>query len=138
VQPAHDVLARLGEEWHGPVAFVSHGFRSVVLYLALAGVAVAWWLYVRQPALPARIQARLGALSDLLEKKYYADWLAERVIPAVRLIDGGLVNGSARVVAWGAGLVRKLQTGFLYHYAFAMVIGLAILAGWLLLAPGGQ
>jgi NADH-quinone oxidoreductase subunit L len=54
------------------------------------------------------------------------------------LIDGGLVNGSARVVAWGAGLVRKLQTGFLYHYAFAMVIGLAILAGWLLLAPGGQ
>ncbi|UCG73457.1 MAG: NADH-quinone oxidoreductase subunit L [Chromatiales bacterium] len=152
VRPEHDVLARLGEEWHGPMSFLVHGFQSPVLYLALGGAAVAWFLYLRQPHLPDQLRDRFGAVYRLLENKYYADWLAERVIPAagramggafwrvgdVTLIDGGLVNGSARVVGWGAALIRRLQTGYLYHYAFAMVIGLALLAGWLLIRPGGS
>ncbi len=151
VLPEHDVLARLGEEWHGPFSFFVHGFQGLVLYLALGGAVLAWFLYLRRPDLPDQLREKFGALHRLLENKYYADWLAERVIPAagratgdafwrigdVTLIDGGLVNGSARVVGWGAALIRRLQTGYLYHYAFAMVIGLALLAGWLLIRPGG-
>jgi len=151
VLPEHDVVARLGEQWNGPVAFVIHGLEALVLYLALGGLLVAWLLYVRFPAWPDRIQARFGGIGRLLENKYYFDWLAEKTIPAasraiggafwrigdVALIDGGLVNGSARLVAWGSGLIRRLQSGLLYHYAFAMVIGLALLAGWLLIRPEG-
>jgi len=152
VRPEHDVVARLGEEWHGPISFVIHGFQSSVLYLALGGAVAAWFLYLRRPNLPDQIRERFGGVYRLLENKYYADWLAERVIPAagratgslfwrvgdVTLIDGGLVNGSARVIGWGSALIRRLQTGFLYHYAFAMVIALALLAGWLLIRPGGN
>ncbi len=150
VRPEHDVLARLGEEWHGPFSFLVHGFQGLVLYLALGGAVLAWFLYLRRPDLPDQLREKFGALYRLLENKYYADWLAERVIPAagratgslfwrvgdVTLIDGGLVNGSARVVGWGSALIRRLQTGFLYHYAFVMVIALALLAGWLLIRPG--
>ena len=150
VRPEHDVLARLGEEWHGPFSFLVHGFQGLVLYLALGGAVLAWFLYLRRPDLPDQLREQFGALYRLLENKYYADWLAERVIPAagratgslfwrvgdVTLIDGGLVNGSARVVGWGSALIRRLQTGFLYHYAFAMVIALALLAGWLLISAG--
>jgi NADH-quinone oxidoreductase subunit L len=148
----HDVVARLGEDWRGPLAFVAHGFSTLPLYLALGGVLVAWLLYIRFPTWPGLIQARFSGVSRVLEQKYYADWLAERVIPAIGRATGGafwrfgdfgliecaMVNGSARVVAWGSAIVRRLQTGLLYHYAFAMVIGLALLAGWFLIRPGGS
>jgi len=146
VAPAHDVLHRLGEEFHGPWAFVLHGLASPILGLATAGVALAWYLYLAQPGLPERIRQRAGGLYTLLDNKYYFDAFNERFIAGgsralgrllwrggdVAIIDGAVVNGSARVVGWLANAVRGVQTGYLYHYAFATIIGLSALLAWLL------
>jgi NADH-quinone oxidoreductase subunit L len=115
------------------------------VYLAAAGALAAWFLYLKRPEIPAQLIARFGALHRLLMNKYYFDWFNENVIArATRalgkglwkvgdetLIDGAAVNGSARVVGVLAVLTRELQSGYLYHYAFAMIVGLAILVGWL-------
>jgi NADH-quinone oxidoreductase subunit L len=142
-------VAVVGEEFHGPWAFIVHGFSGLAVYLAAAGAAVAWFLYLKRPDIPERMLARFGALHALLVNKYYFDWFNENVImPAARglgftlwkvgdqkLIDGGLVNGSAKAVGLLAVVTRGLQTGYLYHYAFAMIVGLAALAGWLVFRP---
>ena len=139
-------IALLGREFHGPATFVLHALASPVLYVALGGVAAAWYLYLRRPDLPDRIAARYSRLYRVLVNKYYIDWFYENVVAAgVRnvganlwrrgdetVIDGWLVNGSARAVAALAALGRHLQSGYLYHYAFAMIIGLSLLLGWLL------
>jgi NADH-quinone oxidoreductase subunit L len=140
-------LALLGEEFHGPAAFVRHAFGGPAVYLALAGVATAWYLYLRRPELPDLLAARFARSYRLLVNKYYFDWFNENVVATgVRnfgtglwkrgdetVIDGWLVNGSARAVASLAAVARRLQSGYLYHYAFAMIIGLSLLLGWLLL-----
>jgi NADH-quinone oxidoreductase subunit L len=143
----HDVIGELALEFHGPAAFVAHAFTaSVALYLAAAGVAVAWFLYMHRPALPGQIRDRLGPVYDVLVNKYYFDWFNENVLArATRgvagvcskvgdqlIIDGLFVNGSAQAVAMLAGFARRLQTGYLYTYAFAMIIGLAALVGWII------
>ncbi len=139
-------LAQVGSKFHGPAAFVEHAIESRELYLMLAGVAVAWFLYIRRPDLPDRLATRFAWLYRLLSNKYYFDWFNENVVASgVRsfgtrlwkrgdetVIDGWLVNGSARAVAALAGRLRRVQTGYLYHYAFAMIIGLSLLLGWLL------
>ena len=146
VAPAHDVLARLGEHYHGPWAFVLHGLQSPILGLAAAGVMLAWYLYLKQPELAERLRVRAGWLYTLLVNKYYLDAFNERVIAGgsralggllwrggdVAIIDGAAVNGSARLVGWLAGVARGLQSGYLYHYAFATIIGLSALLAWLL------
>jgi len=146
VAPAHDVLARLGEHYHGPWAFVLHGLQSPILGLAAAGVMLAWYLYLKQPQLPERLRQRAGWLYTLLVNKYYFDAFNERVIAGgsralgnllwrggdVAIIDGAAVNGSARLMGWLANAVRGVQSGFLYHYAFATIIGLSALLAWLL------
>ncbi|MFO0454020.1 MAG: proton-conducting transporter membrane subunit, partial [Pseudomonadota bacterium] len=146
VLPQHDVLAKLGEQWHGPAAFVLHGDQAPVFWLAAAGVATAWFLYLKRPDIPDAIQARTRGLNRLLENKYYFDWFNENYLAAGArafgrifwkggdrmLIDGALVDGSARVVGWLAGVIRHVQSGYLYHYAFAMLIGLAALLAYLL------
>jgi NADH-quinone oxidoreductase subunit L len=143
-----DVVHELAEEFHGPVAFVLHAFvnfTSPAFYLAAAGASVAWFLYIHRPELPAQLQQRLSPLYRLLVNKYYFDWFNEQVLArATRgvagllstvgdqfVIDGIAVNGSARLVARVSGIVRHLQSGYLYHYAFAMIIGLAVMVGWL-------
>jgi len=140
-------LAVLGSEFHGPAAFVMHAVASPALYLALAGIVTAWYLYLRRPELPDLIATRFSWLYRLLVNKYYFDWFNENVVAAgVRgfgnglwkrgdetVIDGFLVNGTARAVGALAAAVRHLQSGYLYHYAFAMVIGLSLLLAWLLL-----
>jgi NADH-quinone oxidoreductase subunit L len=143
----HDVVRELGLEFHGAAAFVAHAFTSSpALYLAAAGVLAAWFLYLQRPDIPARIQQAVEPLYRLLVNKYYFDWFNEQVIArATRMIaagasrvgdqliiDGLLVNGSARVVGALSGAVRTLQSGYLYHYAFAMIIGLAVFLGWLI------
>ena len=139
-------IALLGEEFHGPAAFVMHSLESPALYLALAGVVAAWYLYLKRPDLPDRIAARFPRIYRLLVNKYYFDWFNENVIASgVRnfgtnlwkrgdetVIDGWLVNGSARAVGALSAVVRQVQSGYLYHYAFAMIIGLSLLLGWLL------
>ncbi len=146
VAPAHDVLGHLGREYHGPAAFVLHGFTGPAVWLAAAGVLAAWFLYLKRPALAAVLRERAGGLYTLLENKYYFDWFNEKVIAAgsrklgmalwkggdVAVIDGVAVNGSARLVAWVAQTARGLQSGYLYHYAFATIIGLSVLLAWLL------
>ena len=139
-------LAILGAEFHGPAAFVMHAVASPALYLALGGIVVAWYLYLKRPELPGRIAAKLPRLHRLLVNKYYFDWFNENVVAAgVRgfgtglwkrgdetVIDGFLVNGTARAIGALAAAVRHVQSGYLYHYAFAMVIGLSLLLAWLL------
>ncbi len=150
VTPGHDVLAHLKEEFHGPAAFVVHGITGPAVWLALAGVLTAWFLYLKRPELAVRLRERSGALYTLLENKYYFDAFNEKVIAAgtlglgrllwrggdEMLIDGVAVNGSARLVGWLAGVVRRVQTGYLYHYAFATIIGLSALLAWLLWRGG--
>ena len=141
-----DVVGLVGEEFHGAAAFIVHAAtHSVALYLAAAGALVAWFLYIRRPDLPGILQARLAVLHRVLDNKYYFDWFNENVVAAATrmlagslwrvadagVIDGVGINGSARGVRYLAGVVRTLQTGYLYHYAFAMIIGLTAFLVWL-------
>ena len=145
VDPANDVLSRLGYE--GVAAFTAHAFATPPLYLAAAGALLAWWLFLRQPALADALKVGLAPLHRVLDAKYGFDLFNERVLAAASrglgrglwrggdaaLIDGLLVDGSAAGVGRFAQLARRLQSGLLYHYAFAMIIGLLMLIGWFVL-----
>ena len=144
VLDAHAVVAELGEEFHGWFAMGLHGFFTLPFLLAMGGVAVAWFLYQHRPDIPARVQAALTPLYNLLDQKYYMDrfndWFfagGARLLGRglwrvgdVGVIDGLLVNGSVRLVGWISGLARKVQSGFVYHYAFTMIIGAFVLLSW--------
>ena len=146
VNEANDVVGELGRGYHGPLGFALHGLKGLTFWLALAGVWTAWYLYLKNTAIPERIAQRFGVIYNVLVNKYYFDWFNERVIaPFARLIgrlfwkggdglliDGVLVDGTARLVDWTAGKGRRMQTGYLYTYAFWVVIGLAALLGWFL------
>jgi NADH-quinone oxidoreductase subunit L len=137
-------MAELARGFHGAVAMAVHGLQTLPFWLALAGVATAWWFYLKQPAIPAAIGRSLAPLVKVLENKYYMDWFNEHVLAAgarvlgrglwkggdVGVIDGALVNGSARVVGVLAGLTRRLQTGLLSAYALAMLLGLFLFLTW--------
>ena len=143
----HDVVGELAHEWHGPAAFIAHAFQGLPVYLAAAGVLTAWLFFLKYPSWADAAQRRLKFFHTILINKYYFDWINEKIIaPLTRgvgwtlwkagdqlLIDGAAVNGSARTVGWFAGVVRHTQSGYLYHYAFAMIIGLSALLTWLLL-----
>jgi NADH-quinone oxidoreductase subunit L len=132
-----ETLERMKEEFHGWWPMVVHAFTSLPLYLALAGAIIAWYLYIVKPELPGLIRRRSGILTTILERKYgfddFNDWFfaggARRLGTAlwkwgdVNIIDGVMVNGTARLIGWFAGVTRRLQTGFIYHYAFTMIIG---------------
>ena len=143
VSPEHDVLGTLAGEFHGIWRFSMHAFATPVLYLAGAGVAVAWYCYLHRPELPDELAWRANLLYRTLVRKYgfdafYQDvladgarWFAGRLwkIGDATVIDGWMVNGSARLVGRLSGLVRHVQTGYLYHYAFMMVLGLLAVGG---------
>ncbi|NPC56821.1 NADH-quinone oxidoreductase subunit L [Caenimonas soli] len=140
----HPAMANLARLFHGPAQMALHGLMTAPFWLAVAGVASAWYLYLYKPALPAAIKARVQPLYTLLENKYYMDWFNENVLArGARLlgvglwkggdeavIDGAMVNGSARGIARVAGVVRWFQTGYIYHYAFAMIVGVFVLMTW--------
>jgi NADH-quinone oxidoreductase subunit L len=141
VLEAQDVLARKGESYTGVLAFVLHGLMLPAFWLAMAGLATAWFLYIKRPDLPPLIAGRLRFGVRILEEKYGFDTFNDRVFAAgsrglgrwlwrygdAMVIDGLLVNGTARSIGWIASHVRGIQTGFLYHYAFVMIIGLLVL-----------
>lgn len=145
VQQAHDVLGQLKEDFHGPFYMILHGLMTAPFYLMLAGVATAWYLYVKNPELPGKIKSSFSLVYEVLDNKYGFDGFNEKIIAAgsrnlgtlfskvgdAMLIDGLVVNGSAKTVAWFAGIIRHVQSGYLYHYAFVMILGLI---GFLLLA----
>ncbi len=138
------MLWELKNEWRGVAAFVEHGVLSAPFWLALGGVVAAWYCYLVNPALPARIRERAGAIYTLLDNKYYFDrfndWFFAggarglgRLLSNVgdrTIIDGFFVNGSARLVALASALLRHMQSGYVYHYAFTMIIGLFALLTW--------
>jgi NADH-quinone oxidoreductase subunit L len=144
VAPTRDVLAQLAEHYHGALSFALHGMLHAPFLLVVAGAVSAWYLYLRRPDLPGQIQARLAGLYDVMNRKYLFDEIYQVVFMRgsqrlggvlwkyadAGLIDGVLVNGTARLVGWFAAVARHLQTGYLYHYAFAMIVGLLILLTW--------
>ena len=137
----HPAMAELAENIHGWIPMALHGFTALPFWLALAGVAVSYYMYMINPALPARIQRMFQPVHTLLENKYYLDWFNENVLARGAralgtglwkggdraLIDGALVNGSWKTVGWVSGVVRRIQSGFLYHYALVMILGIFLL-----------
>ena len=146
VSSAHDVLAHMGEAWHGSLALLQHAVMTPVFWLAASGVFVAWFLYLKRPDIPEMIKNKISPLYNLLDRKYYFDDLYIKGFAAggrgigkflwqkgdELIIDGILVNGTANTIGRLAGVMRQIQTGYLYTYAFAMIIGLTMLLGWLI------
>ncbi len=146
VDSTRDVLADMGRDWHGSLALFLHSVQTPVFWLAFAGVLTAWFLYLKRPDIPDAIRKKVSSLYNLLDRKYYFDdlWIKGFAGGGRRLgsflwhkgdelvIDGALVNGTANSVARLAAVMRQLQTGYLYTYAFAMIIGLTVLLGWLI------
>jgi len=145
VLPQHDVLGEISKEWHGPVSFALHAISSLPFYLALGGVVTAWFLYVKRPDIPEALEMKFKGLHKLLVNKYYFDDINQALFADgtvkigtqlwkqgdQKLIDGLMVNGSAKSVSALGSLLRQIQTGQLFHYAFAMIIGLVFFLGWL-------
>jgi NADH-quinone oxidoreductase subunit L len=135
----HPAMRALAEDFRGALEMALDSVAHLPLWLAAAGVATAWFLYLKRPDLPQWLRARFGGLYAFLDNKYYMDRFNEIVFGAggrligrvlwrggdVAVIDGVAVNGSARLVGWIALLVRRAQTGYIYHYAFAMLVGVA-------------
>jgi NADH-quinone oxidoreductase subunit L len=144
VLPEHNGMAVVKDHFHGPFGFILHGMQGLAFYLAMGGLAVAWYIYMINPAVADKIKGLAAPVYTLLDRKYWFDeayqfvfaggsrllgkflWLAgDRGV-----IDGLAVNGSAFSVGWVASIVRHLQSGYLYHYAFAMILGLILMVGW--------
>ncbi len=148
VLPQHDRLAELSAEYRGPLAFALHAFATPAFWLAFAGFACATYIYLFNPTIAAAARKALAPLARVLENKYGFDDFYQAVFARgsvmlgrglwrggdVAVIDGGIVNGSAAVVDRLAGILRTLQSGYLYHYAFAMILGLIVLLSGFLLA----
>ncbi|GLT21930.1 NADH dehydrogenase subunit L [Zoogloea oryzae] len=137
----HHAMAELGEEFHGAVGMALHGFTSLPFFLAMSGVVVAFVFYMVAPSIPAAIMKTFKPIHTLLENKYYFDKFNEVVfaggarllgkglwkIGDQTLIDGMVVNGSAKAVGLIAQLSRLFQSGHIYQYAFSMIIGVFVL-----------
>jgi NADH-quinone oxidoreductase subunit L len=146
VLPANNVLEQVGEEFRGSGAFVLSSFMHLPVWLAGLGVLTAYQFYLWKPEWSEAAKKRLSVLYTVLVDKYGFDWFNEHVIAAgARLlggglwrigdqlvIDDGLVNGSARTVGWLGSVMRYAQSGYLYHYAFAMILGLTAFLMWLI------
>ena len=137
-------MAELAKGFHGALGMTLHGLTQLPFWLALAGVAVAWFFYLKRPDIPEMLATRLSPVYTLLDNKYYFDrfnqWFFAGGARALgsnlseggdrTLIDGWVVNGSARMVGAASRLIRFLQTGYVYHYAFAMLVGAVAFLTW--------
>ena len=144
VASSHQIPEEVAHHFHSWTGLIVHGFSDLPVYLAAAGVFTAWFLYMKRPDIPDMLQKKFSGLHNVLENKYFADRFNEiffaggsRLIGSffwkagdAKLIDGIIVNGSGKSVVWFSGVIRQLQTGYLYHYAFAMIIGLLALLTW--------
>jgi NADH-quinone oxidoreductase subunit L len=146
---AHPAMGVLTEHFHGAAAMALHGFVTLPFFLALSGVLLAWFFYLKRPDIPEMLKRKFSALYALLENKYYMDRFNEIVFAGgarklglglwkggdIAVIDGAAVNGSARLVGWVAGVIRFVQSGYIYHYAFAMLVGIAVVLFFFLTLP---
>lgn len=142
----HNGIQTITKEYTGVFGFIFHGIFSLPFLFAAAGVGTAWYVYMKNPALADQAKTRLSWLYRLLDQKYYLDSFNQKVFAKGSiylgtglwaagermLIDGLLVNGSATLVNRCSRLVRLVQTGYLYHYAFAMVLGILLMMTWFL------
>ncbi|MEK9777368.1 MAG: proton-conducting transporter membrane subunit, partial [Quisquiliibacterium sp.] len=140
----HPAMGEMAKHFHGWLAMALHGLTTLPFWLALLGVVSAWYCYLVNPALPAAIARYAAALHRLLENKYYLDRINEIVFAGGArllgrglwkagdqvLIDGIAINGSARLLGWVASVLRWIQSGFIYHYAIAMILGVGVLLWW--------
>jgi len=147
VSENHAAMAELAEEFHGAAAMGIHALSSLPFWLALAGVGSAYYCYMINPKVPAWCHDKFKSIYTLLDNKYYLDRINQVVFATGArklgsglslvgdrtLIDGLVVNGSAKLVGWVAGMSRNFQTGYIYHYAFTMIVAVAIYLGYLLI-----
>jgi NADH-quinone oxidoreductase subunit L len=146
-ESSHKAMAELAKDFHGPLQLALHGVMSLPFWLALSGVVLSYYMYMVNPALPAAMLRTFQPLHRVLENKYYLDWFNENVLARGArglgsllwtvgdkvLIDGLIVNGSWRLVGWVSSLVRWFQSGFLYHYALVMILGIFLLMTYFVL-----
>jgi NADH-quinone oxidoreductase subunit L len=144
----HEAMAELTHEFHSATAMAIHALTSVPFALALSGVVASWYCYMINPKVPAWFYQKFSAIYTLLDNKYYMDKINEVVFAAgartlgsgfssigdKTLIDGWIVNGSARLVGWFSTVTRTFQTGYIYHYAFTMIVAVALYMGYLLMS----
>ena len=137
VDARHGAMAGLEGIFHGPLAMAVHALQTAPFWLALAGVVTAYYMYMINPALPAAIKKSMRPIYSLLENKYYMDWFNENILARFArilgaglwkvgdqaLIDGAVVNGSWKCVGWIAGILRWIQSGYIFHYALIMLLG---------------
>jgi len=147
VHPAHTAMATMTQGFHGVIGMMTHALGTLPFWLAVAGAGTAWFLYILRPELPAKLRRQWGVVVTILMEKYgldrFNDWFfagGARVLGTglwkggdIAVIDNVMVNGSARLVGWVAGVVRRVQSGYIYHYAFAMIFGVLTLLTWALL-----
>ena len=140
VRPDRDSLGLLGENFQGPLAMMTHGFVTLPFWAAISGIIVAWYLYLKAPNLPPKIASNFSIIHKLFIEKYGFDRFNSWFFSGggrglggllwkrfdVFLIDGILVNGSAKITEAAAFMVRKVQSGYLYHYAFGVIAGLLL------------
>src|SRR5450830_1625508 len=145
----HKALEELAEEYHGPIAMAVHSLTSAPLWLAIAGVVVAYYFYMVNPRVPAWFKDKFSVIYTILDNKYYMDKFNEVVFAGGArllgtglwtvgdkgLIDGLVVNGSAKVVNWFSKVTRLWQSGYIYHYAFVMIIGVLGFLVWFMPFP---
>ncbi len=150
IAPSHPGLREMAAEFHGVLPMMADAVKAIPFWLTAAGIAAAWYLYILKPELPAKLRGKAGVLVTILEEKYgfdrFNDWFfagGARKLGAglwrfgdVTVIDGLMVNGSARLIGWFAGVVRLIQSGFIYHYAFFMIIGVSVLLTYFLFFRG--
>jgi NADH-quinone oxidoreductase subunit L len=141
IAPSHPAMREMATEFHGVWPMMLHAVYTAPFWLAVAGIAAAFYLYILRPDLPAVLRQKAGLLVTVLEEKYYFDRFNDWFFAGgarkfgtglwrygdVTVIDGLMVNGSAKLVGWLAGVVRWLQSGYIYHYAFLMIIGVSVL-----------
>ncbi|MFA5240995.1 MAG: NADH-quinone oxidoreductase subunit L [Sulfuricella sp.] len=141
ISAAHHGLAHMAENFHGVPGMMLHALGTLPFWLAIGGAATAWFLYIRRPDLPAVIKRKFSLISGILENKYGLDTFNDFFFAGgtrllgrnlwkvgdVWLIDGLFVNGTARLVGWFSALIRHAQSGYIYHYAFAMIIGVFLM-----------
>lgn len=146
VLPEHDAIEKLGAEFTGVGGMMIHALSTAPFWLSIAGIFTAWYLYTVKTDIPAKIKSIFAPIYTVLDRKYYIDELYSWLFAGgtrklgtllwkfgdIKLIDGLIVNGTAHFVGWFATVVKRFQTGYIYHYAFTMIVGIfAILTLWL-------
>jgi len=140
----HEAMHELGHAYHGAIAMAMHAFSSAPFWLAFAGVVSSYYMYMINPSVPAAIKRACMPIFTLFENKYYMDWINENILARgaralgtglwkggdQSVIDGGIVNGSWKLVGAVSVVTRQLQSGYLYHYALAMIVGVFLLMTW--------